>query len=260
MPIRETAWPEGTPTWVDLGVEDLEAAQSFYTGLFGWEYLSGGEESGGYLLAQIGGKAVAGLGPKQDQSMPTFWTTYIGATDVDATSAAATEAGGQVIAEPFDVMDSGRMAIAADPVGAVFGIWQARTHIGAERFNEHGALCWNELHTRRFDEALAFYTTVFGGEFNDISGEGFQYATFKRAGDGQPVSGVHHDTDLPDGAPDYWLAWFAVDDVDASATVAGELGATMLMPIMDSPFGRMTVVKAPQGEVFGIITLPPTSG
>ncbi|MDR6866628.1 putative enzyme related to lactoylglutathione lyase [Microbacterium resistens] len=256
MSIRNEPWPAGTPMWVDLGADDVDAAKAFYTGLFGWEYQSGGQESGGYLLAQLDGKAVAGIGPKQDAQMPTVWTSYIGSDDVDATANAVTEAGGHLIAPPFDVMDSGRMAIATDLTGAAFGIWQAGSHIGAERVNEHGALCWNELHTRDDAAARAFYATVFGYEYEDLSDGGFVYFTFRRAGDAAEVGGIQHDTQIADGVPDYWLTWFAADDVDASTASAAGLGATVLMPVTDSPFGRMSIVQGPQGEVFGLISLP----
>ncbi|WAH95730.1 VOC family protein [Arthrobacter sp. MMS18-M83] len=260
MPVRTEKWPEGTPTWADLGVTDLDAAKAFYTELFGWEYSSGGEDSGGYWLAHLGGKSVAGLGPKQNAEMPTVWTTYLGSDDVDATAVKVAAAGGGLIAPPFDVMDSGRMSIAADSVGAVFGVWQAGTHIGAERVNEHGALCWNELHTRDYGPAREFYAKVFGFSYKDIDGDGFVYSTFKRISDGEEVGGIHHDTQLPDGAPNYWLAWFASDDVDVTAAKARELGGSLVIPVMDSPFGRMTILQAPQGETFGVIHLPDTRG
>lgn len=256
MPTRDVPWPNGTPTWVDLGSGDIEAAKGFYSGLFGWDYLSGGEDSGGYLLATLGGKAVAGIGPKQESQMPTVWTTYLASDNVDATARKVETAGGQLIAPPFDVMDSGRMAIAADTAGAAFGIWQAGTHIGAERFNEHGALCWNELHTREYDAAATFYPQVFDIELTDISTETFTYATFNRKSDGEEVGGVHHDGHMPEDLPNYWLAWFAADDVDLSVSRATELGASVLMPPTDSPFGRMSVIQGPEGEALGLITLP----
>jgi uncharacterized protein len=256
LPVREIAWPEGTPNWVDLSADNLEAAKAYYAELFGWDYLSGSEDAGGYLLAQIGGKAVAGLGPKQDAQTPTVWTTFLASDDVDATAAKVAAAGGELLAGPFNVMDSGRMAIAADTGGAVYGVWEAKRHIGAERFNEHGALCWNELHTRDYGPAHAFYGEVFDFSYNDISEEGMVYSTFKRPGDGEEVGGVHHDTQMPDDVPNYWLAWFASDDVDATAAKAEKLGSTILMPVMDTPFGRMAVVQGAQGEVFGIIKLP----
>lgn len=256
MTTRTTPWPHGTPSWVDLGAQDVAAATSFYSSLFGWEFQSGGEESGGYLLAQIDGRAVAGIGPKQDAAAPTVWTTYIASDDVDATAAAITAEGGHLLAPPFDVMDSGRMTIAADSVGAVFGVWQAGAHIGAGRVNEHGALCWNELHTRDYDTARSFYADVFGYSYNDLSADEFVYSTITRAGDDQEVGGIHHDVQLPEGMPNYWLSWFATRDVDASTATAADLGAQVIVPVTDAPFGRMSIVQGPQGEVFGLITLP----
>jgi predicted enzyme related to lactoylglutathione lyase len=259
MSTKISSWPAGTPVWVDLGVDDLAAAKSFYSDLFGWEYLSGGEDSGDYLLAQIDGRAVAGVGPKQDPAMPTVWTTFLASDDVDVTSKKVTAAGGQLLAPPFDVMDSGRMAMAADSVGAVFGVWQAGTHIGAERVNEHGALCWNELHTRDYATARSFYSEVFDVSYQDVTEDDFVYSTIKRPLDGREVGGIHHDTELAENVPNYWLAWFASDDVEATATQAVKLGSTLLMPVTESPLGRMAIVQAPQGEVFGIIDAPRTS-
>lgn len=256
MPVRNEPWPDGTPNWVDLGVDDVEAAKSFYTSLFGWEYWEGGEEAGGYLLAQIDGAAVGGIGPKQDSNVPTVWTTFFAADDVDAVAAKIGEAGGTVIAPVMDVMTSGRMLIGMDTVGAAFGVWQAGDHIGAGRYNEHGALCWNELHTRDYQQARDFYASVFGFTYGDLDGEGFTYSTFKRASDGEDVGGVHHDEQIPEGVSNYWLTWFASNDVDATTAKAEELGSTIVVPVMDSPFGRMSIVMAPQGEVFGLITLP----
>jgi predicted enzyme related to lactoylglutathione lyase len=259
MSTKISSWPAGTPVWVDLGVDDLAAAKSFYSDLFGWEYLSGGEDSGDYLLAQIDGRAVAGVGPKQDPAMPTVWTTFLASDDVDVTSKKVTAAGGQLLAPPFDVMDSGRMAMAADSVGAVFGVWQAGTHIGAERVNEHGALCWNELHTRDYATARSFYSEVFDVSYQDVTEDDFVYSTIKRPLDGREVGGIHHDTELAENVPNYWLAWFASDDVEATATQAVKLGSTLLMPVTESPLGRMAIVQGPQGEVFGIIDAPRTS-
>lgn len=258
MTTQTEKWPAGTPAWVDLGVDDLPAAKAFYTELFGWDYLSGDEEAGGYLLAQLDGQAVAGLGPKQDSNMPTAWTTYLASDNVDTTCKEVAAVGGQLIAPPFDVMDSGRMAIAADSVGAVFGIWQAGSHIGAERVNEHGTLCWNELHTRDYALARSFYADVFGFTYQDIDQDGFIYATAKRATDGREVGGIQHDTEMAEGAPNHWLAWFASDHVDRTVSTAVELGSSALVPVMDSPMGRMAILQAPQGEIFGVIDAPRT--
>ena len=163
MVTRDTAWPDGTPCWVDLGVDDIAKASTFYAGLFGWDIQAGPPEAGGYTMCLKNGRAVAGIGPSQGPpGTPPVWTTYLAADDADQTAAKVTKAGGQMFMEPFDVLDVGRMAVAADPGGAAFGIWQARAHTGAGLANEPGTLCWNENHTRDFDRNKAFYQAAFG--------------------------------------------------------------------------------------------------
>lgn len=201
MSTKISSWPAATPMWVDLGVNNLAAAKSFYADLFGWEFVAGGQDAGGeYLLAHLGGRAVAGVGgPKQAPGMPTVWTTFLASDNVDLTARKISAAGGEMIAPPFDVMESGRMALAVDTVGAAFGIWQAGTHIGgAERVNEHGSLCWNELHTRDFTAARSFYSEVFDVSYQDASEDGFVYSTLRRPLDGREVGGIQHDDDIPD--------------------------------------------------------------
>ena len=156
MVARDTAWPSGTPCWVDLGVDDIVKASAFYAGLFGWEIQAGPPEAGGYVMCLTNGRPVAGIGPKQGPpGTPPAWTTYLAADDADNTARMVKTAGGQVLMEPMDVMDVGRMAVAADPGGAVFGIWQARTHIGVGL-----AVMGHELlHESRIgfvDQSLAF--------------------------------------------------------------------------------------------------------
>ena len=161
---ERTSYAPGTPCWVDLATPDLEAAVEFYGPLFGWEMpeLPKLEQMGGYRRAKKGGKDVAGMMPLMQEGQPPAWSTYVSVADADATAAAVKENGGSVISEPMDVMELGRMAIFADPTGAVFGIWQPGTFAGAELVNEPGALAWNELNTRDPSAAKAFYGAVFG--------------------------------------------------------------------------------------------------
>ncbi|MGP0222120.1 VOC family protein [Paenarthrobacter sp. NCHU4564] len=256
MTTKISKWPPGTPMWVDLSIDDVESARDFYSRLFGWGYTSD-DAAGGYLLAHLDGHAVAGLGPKDDAALPPSWTTFLSSDDAGATAAQVKAAGGQLLVPPSDVMDAGRMAVAADSGGAVFGIWQAGNHIGAERVNEHGSLCWNELHTRDYSAARSFYADVFGFSYHDIDGHDMVYSTCLRPKDAREVAGIQLDSALPGETPDYWLTWFASDDVAATAALAEHLGAKLLMPVSDSPFGRMAIVQGLQGEVFGLIAVAP---
>lgn len=259
MPTRDKAWPEGTPCWVDCQVDDVARARTFYADLFGWEISDSPQHAGGYLIALRNGRPAAGIGPKPaGMPMPSTWTTYIAADDADAVAARVGAAGGTVMLPPFDVLDVGRMFIAADPTGGVFGGWQARAHRGAGIYNEHGAYCWNELHTGDYRRAQEFYAEVFGWTYTEIGdGENFTYSTFGYAGNDHPLGGIN---DITSGDAAYWLTWFQVDDTDTALTRATELGARVMSGPGDSPFGRQGVVRAPQGETFAVIDPTTTVG
>ena len=131
MATRDTPWPDGTPCWVDLGTADIPKAISFYSSQFGWEIEQGGPEVGGYSMAKLEGRHVAAIGPLMGPpGTPSAWATYFASSDVDATAARIKGAGGQLITEPMDVMDAGRMLVAADTTGATFGVWQVRDSHG----------------------------------------------------------------------------------------------------------------------------------
>src|SRR5258708_280741 len=178
MVQRETRWPAGTPCWVDLGTDDVTRATAFYSTLLSWETQIGEPETGGYVMCEIGGKAVAGIGPKMGPpEVPTAWTTDLATDDADATASKIIPPGGHRLAGPLDVMDAGRMGVAADPGGAVFGLWQSGAHSGMQLANVAGAVCWNENMSRGFEGNKAFYHAVFGYEYDDMSSDDFSYAT-----------------------------------------------------------------------------------
>lgn len=259
MPTRQSPWPAGTPCWVDAQLDDLEAGRAFYADLFGWDVSEGPGESTGHYLGLLSGMAAAGLGPKpDDEAIPNAWTTYFATDDVDATTAAVTAAGGAVLAPPFDALDHGRMAVAADPSGAAFVLWQAGSFTGAQVFNEPGAYCWNELHTRDYEGAQAFYAAVFGYSCAPMSpsGEDEGYAVFSPAGTDRPLGGISDDTRMPGplaDAPAQWLTWFSVNDAQATAARAVELGGRVAMEPLESPIGTMAMLIGAQGEAFGVI-------
>ncbi|HEY7432497.1 MAG TPA: VOC family protein [Streptosporangiaceae bacterium] len=262
MVARENAWPGGTPCWIDLGVHDLAKASAFYAGLFGWDIQPGPPEAGGYRMCLKNGRPVAGIGPAQAPlGTPPTWTTYIASAQADDAANKVKAAGGQVMVDPFDVMDIGRMAVAADPAGAVFGIWQARAHIGVGLANEPGTLCWNENLSRDFEGGKEFYRTVFGYEYGDMSGEGFKYATLKVGG--SEVGGIGElDRDSPDGVAAHWSVYFAVEDTDAAAAKVTAAGGQVARAPVDTPYGRIAEVADDQGAAFSLIsgTAPAAEG
>jgi hypothetical protein len=239
-------------------VTDPDAAKTFYSSLFGWDIQDGPPEAGGYAICLLNGRPVTAISPKpQDNPMPNVWSTYLASDDVDKTVAIAKEAGGQFMMEPMDVMTAGRLAFGMDPTGAPYGIWQAGDHVGVGIYNEPGTLVWNELMTRDYEGAKAFYATVFGFTYEAV-GEGFTYSTIKRASDGEVVGGIGElDASTPAEAPASWGTYFLVADCDASVAKAAELGADIARPPTDTPFGRMAALVGNQGETFSLIQPPP---
>jgi predicted enzyme related to lactoylglutathione lyase len=162
------------------------------------------------------------------------------------------------------------MAVFADPAGAAFCVWQAREHRGAAVVNEHASLNFNVLHTRDLDGARSFYGAVFGWEILDVGGGSAWalpgYGDFleqrtpglreNMAQMGAPkrfedvVASV---TTIADDEPDvrpHWGVTFAVDDADAIAARAAELGGRVIVPPFDAPWVRMTIITDPQGATF----------
>ncbi|MDQ6784531.1 MAG: VOC family protein [Actinomycetota bacterium] len=247
-------YAEGVPSWVDLSSPDPSAASAFYAALFGWECPEGPPETGGYRVCTLRGRSVAGIGPQMNPG-PPVWSTYVNTADVDAAANRAIEAGGQVLAPPFDVMDAGRMAIVADPTGAVIGVWQPGTHRGAQVANEPGAWGWSELVATDLDASEAFLTRVFGwgAERNPPEGP-TQYLEWKV--DGRSVSGaMPKPPSMPASVPAYWGLYFLVDDTDATAAKITELGGTLMMPPTDIEPGRFALCVDPTGAMFSVLTM-----
>jgi hypothetical protein len=252
MPERDSYTP-GTPSWVDLGTSDIDGAVAFYEGLLGWSVAESQPDTGGYRLAMVRDRPVAGLMPLMSEQQPVAWTTYVAVDDADAAAASVSANGGQVVAEPMDVMELGRMSVFMDPAGAALGVWQANQFPGAGLVNEPGAFTWNELATRDIDAAHAFYPAVLPWTYDEQDFGGMAYTLWK-AGDQMVAGGMPIGDEFPAEVPNYWAVYFAVDDADATAAKVPELGGTVMSPPRDIPdVGRFAVITDPQGGVFSIL-------
>ncbi len=259
MSIIERYTP-GSFSYAELVTTDAAAARAFYTGLFGWEVdeIPMGE-NGTYSMFRLGEHVAAAMhqmGPEQAAGVPPHWGSYVTVAGVDESAARAEELSGTVLMAPFDVMDAGRMAVVRDPAGAVFSLWEARAHVGSQVRDEPGSVCWNELATPDPIRAGGFYTALFGWttQVNDMGT--MTYTTFLRGE--ERVAGMYGITEEMEGMPPSWMVYFAVEDCDASAARAQELGAQVHVTPADIPgVGRFAMMADPQGAMFSIITLLP---
>jgi hypothetical protein len=242
------AYSAGTFCWADLGTTDATAAREFYTGLFGWEpeALPAGE-GGVYVMFRREGRDTAALyemGETERNQLSAHWSSYVSVEDVEAIAARAAELGASVVAEPFDVMDSGRMAVLRDPTGAHLHLWQPGRHIGAGRVNEPGCLVWNELATPDVERASAFYRDLLGWE---IESDATGYATIRNAGG---LNGGMRP--LRDGEPPNWLLYFSVPAVDDAAAHVRASGGELVVEPMEATAGRIAVIRDPQGAMLAV--------
>jgi hypothetical protein len=249
-----SSYATGQPCWADVANPDVDAAARFYSELFGWQADKAPQpEAGGYTMFSRDGKYVAAASPPMQEGTPPHWTVYLAADDVDGIAARIRDAGGNVLRDPFDVFDAGRMTDAADPTGAVFGVWQANKHIGAQLRREPGTMNWAEVQTRDRAAAQRFYEQVFGYETESVDmGPGGTYVLLKV--DGESVAGlVEIGPDWGD-APSNWSVVFQVEDCDAAVAKVKERGGDLLHGPQDlEGIGRFAVVADPWGAVFQVI-------
>jgi predicted enzyme related to lactoylglutathione lyase len=280
MPERDGYIP-GVPCALDTTQRDPEAAVGFYSALFGWECenVMPPELEAKYFVARLRGRDVAAIGSIEVASQTATWNTYFWVDSADATASKVSDAGGSVLMEPFHIKpEAGRKAVFADPEGAAFCVWQAKSNMGAQLVNEPGTLVFNGLNTRDVDGAKSFYGSVFGwrtltldagaemwtlpgyGDHLERDNPGLAKQLAEMGGPGYEDVIASIDP-IPDDQPDtpaHWSVTFAVDDTDATAAKATELGGTVIAPPLNARWSRpgyyrvrLTTIRDPQGATFG---------
>lgn len=261
-------YPNGLPGWIDLSTPDQAGATAFYGDLFGWTSQDMPTDAGTtYTMLSLDGRLVAGLGPQPPEQaqagVPSSWRTYVLVGDVDEIVAATPGAGGTVLVPAFNVMTSGRMAVVADPSGAVLGLWQPGDHQGADVFNEVGAYGWAELESRDIGAALPFYEELFGWRWEQSQAGDAPYLVAHLDAKGDAAEGV--DTSVagamatpegvPDEAPSLWGVYFTVASCDDTVAKAGDLGGSLVTGPMDIDMGRWALLTDPYGAMFYVLSM-----
>lgn len=245
----------GTPCWTSLMVHDLAATQDFYRSLFGWEFTPGPQQLGANVRAVLHGHEVAGISAlPPERHLPVAWTTYLASDDPDDTAEHIRSCGGTVAVGPLDSGEAGRLLIASDPAGAVFGVLQGRGCPGPRDLGAPGSPVWHELITYETATIGKFYEAVF-----DYAGEPSSPAdldTLTMRLRDEPVVVVRGmGSALPRDRGPHWLTHFAVPDADEAAHRVVELGGHILRAPYDGATGRLATVADPEGAVFTVVRL-----
>ncbi|MFF7995310.1 VOC family protein [Kitasatospora xanthocidica] len=249
---------EGVPCWVVLTTPDGPGAQRFYGALFDWEFVPTGPAE---AVATRYGAQVAAVEAHPDPARPADWTTHLACADLRRTAALIRAADGRITREPYEVPDQGRAALAVDPLGASFGLWQAGAVDGAGLVDEPGALTWNEHLSPDPDTARAFYRRVFGYTYDRARAGhtlaragGLPACSLGPSATGPSAAGAGSSTESGTGAR--WLAHFGTTDTDRAADRLRALGGTVLTGPAPTPYGRAALVRDDAGAVFVLVAVP----
>ena len=249
----------GTFCWAELSTSDEPAARDFYSGVFGWDVDVSEIPGGTYSTFMKDGRAVAAAGQQREdeaaQGIPPHWNLYVSVDDADSFAAKAASAGGTVIVPAFDVMEFGRMAVIADPTGAMLGLWQPKAMAGYGVINEAGTTGWHELMTPDIDKARAFYIELFGWTIQEYPMERGTYTVFNS---GETGRGGAMPTPENLGDLAVWTVYFNTEDCNGTVEkIKGAGGRVDFGPDFAETVGTFASVADPQGAAFAVITPDP---
>jgi predicted enzyme related to lactoylglutathione lyase len=237
---------DGRFVWIDLLTEDVVAAASFYSRLFGWRAAQS-KENGKYYLFTLDGKPVAGMTAMENKdaaASESLWLATVSVSDVDQRVAAVKSQGGKVLEGPLDAVGRGRMALVSDAADAPLILLEAGSDSPVGRKAKIGQWHWIDLVTQDANRAQTFYTDLLGYEAKPVeAGEEHRYVVLKR--EGRAVAGL---VELDwEGLEDNWLPYFRVADVDRSIETVRGLGGSLVLKS-----GNVAVLADPTGAAFGI--------
>ena len=272
---------------VDLIQDDVDATMEFSGELFGWKFevRTPSAAPSRYAYARHDGMIVGGVGgPPAGADQSRGWTTYVCVDSVDSTIKSVESAGGRVLTPATDIPRSGRVAVCADTLGAVIGLWQPAELRGSQLVNAPNSWNFSELRTDEQPAAITFYGEVFGWVCEPLEmGDGSHTAMWRLPGYGDflaqrdPQIRERQAADQAPGGfadavalmvpaapwagagPAQWTVTFAVADADTVIGRAIELGASVDIPLFDTQYTRMGTVRDPQGAAFTISQYRPPS-
>jgi predicted enzyme related to lactoylglutathione lyase len=241
----------GKFVWFEYVSKQAPKAQGFFGELFGWSKQNVPMPGGDYTMIALGERTIGGyLDTPAGVPAQAHWLTHLRVGSATEAAAKVKALGGTIMKEPFKVGEFGTMAVALDPHGGAFALWQPTKTEPDAAPSDH-AFCWNELTSKDPAASAAFYSAV--GGFTVTSMEMPEMGTYHvlEAG-GQPRAGIMA-SPMPN-APHAWLPYVAVASADATAEKAKRLGATPIVRPNDVPgVGRFAIFADPQGAPIGIL-------
>ncbi len=240
--------PTHSICWIDLAARDLDTQTEFYKDMMGWTTFT--VPGTDYSIFMSNEQPVAGVMAISEEmgQMPSVWSTYVNVDDAAAACTRASEVGGSVFQEPFDIPNGGKIAVLGDPAGAAICVFEGGSE-GIKVLDEPGAPCWFEAMTHDAAASIAFYEAMFGWESEAMPGP-IDY-TILKLGE-RPVGGcMQIGEPMPADIPSHWQVSFSIDgEISDFMAKATEKGASVMMGPMETDYGHGAVMMDPAGATF----------
>jgi len=257
MPVL-TSLTHGTFGCPGLCSGDANAAKAFYSGLLDWQPDDREEDGHPYTMFKLRDSIVSGMyemaPARKDAGVRPHWNNYIMVDDVAAVVKRVPELGGKVLMEPYDAMGD-LMANLADPWGAKFTVWQARTAQEPFVLMEPGAQVWNELYTPDLKAAEKFYSQLLGWRLGAFEASAHPYTMLTPEKAMYPSGGMMQLGEEMQGMQPQWIPYFSVTDVAGTMSQAKAAGAQVHGPIPVPTVGTLAMMQDPEGAGFAVIQL-----
>jgi len=258
----------GDPCWYDLSTSDPARSANFYSQVFGWTFEPAGkvlgDEAKSYQLATIGERKVAGLGYVASvATREPGWWVHFAAPDISSMTKQVRELGGQAD-EPIRIAGQGQLAVARDPQGAGFGLWNPGMLRSPASSDTAGTAHWVELLTADAGAVAPFYEELFGvkavpvaAKDGDASGSSLN---LRRIELGQPrmVAAIQGVAAADVGNPG-WRTYFLTDNVTSTKHRVVDAGGTVLEDLHDASSREVAIVADIDGAEFGLVQRGPGS-
>jgi predicted enzyme related to lactoylglutathione lyase len=265
---------EGKVVWHDLITDTPEASKRFYQELFGWQFEEVGFDLGSlqsvnYTLIRHNGRLIGGMVDQtrlQTRVDISQWVSLISVRDADAATATLQAAGGVVFSSPVDLAERGRLAVVADPQGALFALLQTNLRDPLDQDEaDVGGFLWDELWTGDVDAAAAFYRKLahYDADGEALLPKGIAVnSSYRLLGShGKPRVGIMQNP--VDGLQPIWVNYLRISDaaaLDAVVARVEELGGQVLLEPQDRDIGgRVALIAGPSGAGIALQTWPFTA-
>ncbi len=272
----------GMPVRVDLSTSEPKAAEQFYGSLFRWQFSDAHPAYGGVADSQADGRRVAtrmgmpvSVVLEADDEQRHQWRVNFHVDDAAAAAEHARECGAQVVQEAVALVDGSKLAIIADPAGALVGLLEQPGEQAFFAAGEPGTPVWFELLSSAgangdagtngdagadkdapgvsFDSVMDFYHQLFGWEIA-IRAKTDQFTYAVGIEEGAPFVGLAH---AEQAAGQGWMAYFGVENIDAAVAEVKQNGGEVLSEPQMTEFGPLATVKDSAGVTTIICEVPP---